>query len=302
MGQGGGPQPGHQSIQGNVIPGQIGFHEHVVVLAGRFHELFPPGRGQGGFVFGQRPAFDGLALGLLVEIQPLQGEQVDEPGELLALPDRDGHGHGMGAELVAHGGQRPFEIRSQPVHLVDAGELGHAVGHGLAPDRLGLGLHPGHGAKNADRAVQDPKRSFHLDGEIHMTRGVDDIDLMVAPGTRGASRGNGDAAFLFLGHEIHGGRAFVHFAHAVDLAGVIENAFGQRGLAGVDVGNDTDIAQAGQPVLSASLLGAHDGSAVVGLGKMGATGRGPGPASAGDEKPLGRVAATATRSPAPARG
>ena len=55
-------------------------------------------------------------------------------------------------------------------------------------------------------------------------------------------RGNGDAALLLLLHEIHHRLAVVDLAGAVDEPGEEEDALGGGGLAGVDVGDDADIA------------------------------------------------------------
>src|SRR6185437_13330346 len=47
---------------------------------------------------------------------------------------------------------------------------------------------------------------------------------------------------LLLLHPVHGRGAFVHLAHFVALAGVIEHALGRRRLAGIDVSHDAEIA------------------------------------------------------------
>lgn len=57
---------------------------------------------------------------------------------------------------------------------------------------------------------------------------------------------DGDAAFAFDRREIGGRVAVVHFTDAVDLAAFPQQAFGQRGLAGVDVGNDAKVATTGK--------------------------------------------------------
>jgi hypothetical protein len=59
-------------------------------------------------------------------------------------------------------------------------------------------------------------------------------------------RADGDATFALDRREIGGRVAVVHFADAVDLAAFPQQAFGQRGLAGVDVGNDAKVATAGK--------------------------------------------------------
>src|SRR6266487_1631221 len=53
-----------------------------------------------------------------------------------------------------------------------------------------------------------------------------------------------DAAFALLFHPIGYGGAFVHLTDFVDHAGVKQNAFGQRRLAGVNVRSNSDIPRA----------------------------------------------------------
>ncbi len=91
-----------------------------------------------------------------------------------------------------------------------------------------------------------------------MAGGVDDVEAellrlvsgigaavhLTGPERGRGSRSDGDAAFLFLLHPVHGGRAIMHFANLVRLAGVIQDAFRGRGLARVDMGDDPEIAVA----------------------------------------------------------
>jgi hypothetical protein len=82
-----------------------------------------------------------------------------------------------------------------------------------------------------------------------VARGVDQVDrVALADAVPGAGGGGGvdrDAALLLLGSKSMVGGAFVHLAHLVDLAGVIEDALGHGGLAGVDVGGDPDVTDLG---------------------------------------------------------
>src|SRR5262249_37426526 len=50
------------------------------------------------------------------------------------------------------------------------------------------------------------------------------------------------AALLLLLHPIHRRGAFMHLADLVALAGVEEDPLSRRGLAGIDVGHDAEIA------------------------------------------------------------
>jgi hypothetical protein len=99
-----------------------------------------------------------------------------------------------------------------------------------------------HGVEDGDGAVENAQRTLHLGGEVHVAGGIDDVDELIAPGTHRRGGGDGDATLLLLRHPIHGRRAFMHLAQAVCPAGIEQNALGGRGLAGVDVRHDADVA------------------------------------------------------------
>ena len=86
---------------------------------------------------------------------------------------------------------------------------------------------------------------------------VDDLEAVflaavgsagVAPEAGGGGGGDGHAALLLLHHPVHRRGAVVHLADLVGLAGVVQNALGGRGLAGIDVGHDADVARVGQEI------------------------------------------------------
>ncbi len=134
------------------------------------------------------------------------------------------------------------EVGPDPVHFIHKGDFGHAVLVGLAPDGFRLGLDPTHGAEHADRTVQHPQRAFHLDGKIHVAGGVDELDVGFVPLAGGDRRGDRDAAFLFVGHPVHYRLPVVDLADFMGFAGVVEDAFGNGGFAGINMGNDADVA------------------------------------------------------------
>jgi len=81
--------------------------------------------------------------------------------------------------------------------------------------------------------------------------GVDDVEAVLGVGQVHAlpeaghcSGRDGDAALLLLLHPVGGGSAVVHLAQLVGHARVEQDALGGGGLAGVDVGRDTNIAVA----------------------------------------------------------
>ncbi|MCY1464721.1 hypothetical protein D9M71_827830 [compost metagenome] len=84
-----------------------------------------------------------------------------------------------------------------------------------------------------------------------MSGRIDDVDTVFGviachafPEGGGGSRRDGDAALLLLLHPVHGGSAIVHLAQLVVDPRVEQDAFGRRGLAGVDMRADADVAVA----------------------------------------------------------
>jgi hypothetical protein len=179
---------------------------------------------------------------LLVGGDRLHLDQIDQALELLTHEHRDVDGNRVRAESLAHHLHDVLEVGADAVHLVDERDARDVVLVGLAPHRLGLGLDPADRAEHGDRAVEDAQRALDLDGEVDVAGRVDDVDPVIAPVAGGGGGGDGDAALPLLLHPVHGGGAFVHFADAVDPTRIKEDALGQGGLAGVDVGHDPDVA------------------------------------------------------------
>ena len=142
------------------------------------------------------------------------------------------------AQLFADFLQDVFKVGPDAVHLVDEGDAGDAVPIRLPPDHLGLRLHAVHGAEDRHGPVQDAQAALHLDGEIDVTRGVDDVDGVLPPAGGDGSGGDGDPALPLLGHPV------VDLSHPVNGAGVKQNPLGDGRLSRVDVGNDPDVPDA----------------------------------------------------------
>src|SRR5262249_5015749 len=138
------------------------------------------------------------------------------------------------------------ELGPDPVHLVDEADPGHAVPVGLAPDGLGLRLDAGHAVKDGDGTGEHPQGPLHLDGEVDVTGGVDDVDGVVTPAGGRRGGGDGNAALLLLLHPVHRGGALVDLTDLVVDAGVEQDPLGGRGLARVDMRHDPDVADVGE--------------------------------------------------------
>ena len=211
------------------------------------HRLHQSGAGGGGRI--DELVGDGGNLILLTEIlsspeQSPHPEQIDHAPEFLLDADRQLQGHRQGTELRRDRGDDGIIVRADAVEFIDETDRRHAPALRLPPDGLGLRLHPGDTAENGHGAVENAERALDLDREIHVPRRIDEVDLVLAPGEGRGRRGDRDAALLLLGHPVHRRGAVVDLADLVAAAGVVEEALGDRRLAGIDVRNDTNIARA----------------------------------------------------------
>ena len=191
--------------------------------------------------------------------------EVDEAGVLALRPDRQlEHGDVLGEALLDRA-EHEVEVGAGAVHLVDEAHARHVVAISLTPDRLGLRLHAGHTVEHGDSAVEHTKRTLHLDGEVDVARGVDDVDAVVVPDAVRGSGGDRDATLLLLLHPVHRGGAVVDLTDLVGTTGVVEDALGGGGLTGVNVRHDPDVAGLGE---GGSLLSHGSGSSSGGNGSV----------------------------------
>src|SRR5690242_15911504 len=137
------------------------------------------------------------------------------------------------------------EIGAGTIHLVDKSKTGNLIFVGLAPYRLGLGLHTAYCTKHSAGAIENTQRPLHLDVEINVARRIDDIDAMVRviiihpfPETCGGGRGNCNAALLLLLHPVHGRRTVMHFTKLMRYACIKQNAFSGRSFSGIYMRHD----------------------------------------------------------------
>ena len=231
-----------QPVDVDVLLGQVGLHERVVVLRDGLEQAHARGVGGLGHLGGDlvdRP----LATEVVVVHDRLHVDQVDDAAEVRLGADRKLDRDRVRAEAIDDRLDAHVEVRAGAVHLVDVGDARDAVLVGLAPDRLGLGLDAGDGVEDRDRAVEHAQRALDLDGEVDVAGRVDDVHAVVAPRGGGGSGGDRDATLLLLLHPVHGRRALVDLAELVRAARIEEDALGRRRLAGVDVRHDPDVAR-----------------------------------------------------------
>ena len=178
---------------------------------------------------------------LVAPLDRAKADEIDDPDEVALDADRQLQHHRLGAQPIIDHRDAAREIGADAIHLVDKADPRDAVFVGLPPDGLRLGLDAGDRVEYRDGPVEHPQAALDLDREIDVARRVDDVDAMVLPKAGGRGRGDRNAALLLLRHPIHRRGAFVHLAHLIGAAGVIEDALGGGCLTGIDMRHDADV-------------------------------------------------------------
>ena len=219
-----------------VVKHRDGVHQLLVVLVGKVQHV-------GGDLLHPHV----LAQVVIIDVR-VHLHQVDDALKGLLASDGKLDGHGIALQALLHHVEHVVKVRAHDVHLVNIDHPGDLIGVRLTPDGLGLGLHAALGAQNSHGTVQNAQGTLHFHGEVHVARGIDDIDtsgLELVFGTRPVAGGgggrNGDAALLFLGHPVHRGGTVVGLADFIVHAGVEQDPLGGRGLARVDVSHNADV-------------------------------------------------------------
>ena len=224
-------------------------HQLLVVLGELLEELVA-GRGGGLQVLGRDLRVHPVLAHVALPVVGVELDEVDHAVQVGLGPPRELQDQRVGVQPVHHHLDGALEVRAGAVHLVHEGDAGDVVAVGLTPDGLGLRLDAGDRVEHGDRAVQHAERPLDLDGEVDVARRVDDVDPVALPLAGGGRRGDRDAPLALLRHPVHHRRALVHLADLVGPARVVEDPLGRRGLAGVDVRHDPDVARASQRVLA----------------------------------------------------
>ena len=193
-------------------------------------------------------------LGILVVRIPdvgLHRHQVDHALEIVLRADRQLDRQRAGAEALLDHVAAADKVGAAAVHLVDVADARYVVVVGQPPVRFRLRLDAGDAVEHDDCAVQHAQRAVDLNREVHVPRRVDDVDLLLAPERRHRGTLNGDAALLFL-FQVVRRRRRLQILGVMDVDDrvlaprVVEDALGRRRLAGVDVGDDSDVADIGK--------------------------------------------------------
>ncbi len=225
------------------------FHDFVAVVGAAVDE---PGAVFVGLVneFGRNFLFDQIFAVGAFEVVGLHFDEVDHALQLVFEAYRNLHHAGLVVQLFAEHFGHAERVSAGAVALVDEHHARHMVALHLAVDGNRLGLNAFHAGKNEDSAVKHAERTFHFDSEVHVPRGIDDVDgvlfagLGMGPVCEGSGGLNRDAAFAFKFHGVHRGTDAVlatDFVNSVNTLCEEEDAFGEGSLTRVNVGRNTNV-------------------------------------------------------------
>jgi hypothetical protein len=231
--------------EGRLVEGGRGGGQQLDVLLGQL--IVVPEAGAQRVGLRQRHDFVALVIALVgagLEEAHLLLAQVDDAAEGLALADRPGHRHAGHAEFLLDLVEQFQRLLAFAVHLVDEGDDGRvALAADLdQPARLRLDA-----VGRVDHHQRGIHRGQHAVGvfrKVLVARGVEQVDHAVAIEHLHHRAGDRDAALLLDLHPVRGGMAAglarLHRAGDVDRAGEQQQLLGQRGLAGIGVGDDRE--------------------------------------------------------------
>ena len=167
--------------------------------------------------------------------------QVDNPLEGVFRTNGKLDRHRITFKAIPHHGHNVVKISAHNIHLVDIRHSGNPILVSLTPNCLRLGFHAAFGTENGYGTVQNTQGTFHLNGEVHVSGCINDIDAMALPERGSCSRGDGDAPLLLLLHPVHCRRAIMSLTYLMRFTCVKQNTFGGGGFSGVNVGHNADI-------------------------------------------------------------
>ena len=237
---GGAADGGADLVGGHFLTLEVHLHDLVVKVAHSLKEVGAVLIGEVTHVLGDLLNAHVLAQVVIIDVG-LHFDQVYYAAEIGFLAYRQLDGHRVCLEAVVHHVDHVVEVRAHDVHLVDVDDTRDVVVVGLTPNGLALRLDAALGAENRNAAVQDTQAALDLDGEVDVTRGVDDVQAAAAPVTGCGSGGDGDTTLLLLLHPVHSGGALVGLAYLVVDASIEQDALSRRGFARVDVSHYSDV-------------------------------------------------------------
>jgi len=186
-----------------------------------------------------------LQLFVLKENNGLILNKIDNAVKVIFGPDRELNGNWSCTQFVFNFLNHPKEIGTHTVHLVNIGNAGNPVLIGLTPNGFALGFNTTHSTESGNSAIEYAERSLHLNGEVHVSRGVDNVYLillvLVVPKSCSSGRGNSYTTLLLLHHPVHRCSPIMYLTNPVSFTCIKQDTLGSCCFTGVDVGHNPNI-------------------------------------------------------------
>ena len=242
IGDGRSAQRGPDLRLGDLFSLEIEHHDFFVLVRDLLEHMIPILRGKLCQLFGDLFLAHILAQ-LVVEDIRLHADQIDDAAEGILRANGQLKRNCRTLETVVHHFEDIEEIGAHHVHFVDVNDTRDMIFVGLSPYSLGLRLHAALCTKDGHRAVEHAQGTFDLNGEVHMSRRVDDVDAHALPVTGRRSRGDRDATLLLLLHPVHGSGAVMGLSESVIDTGVEKNTLCRRRLSCIDMSHDANVSR-----------------------------------------------------------
>ena len=138
------------------------------------------------------------------------------------------------------------------IDFVDEDERRDVIARKQAPQGFGVSLHAVVGAYNQNRVVECAQRALRLGRKIDMPRRIHEHDVGIAMVEHGLRRENRDATLALDRVCIQMRIAIVHAAALANATRVEQHGLGQRGLAGIDMRQDSNdrLLRHGSPLIT----------------------------------------------------
>ena len=162
----------------NVI--QKTLQQLIVELRQRVEQLKSRLTSRGLNVLRNRCPNDVLAL-FSMEVHSLHRDQVNDTFEAALAPDRNLQRYCVGTQLASKLLDDSFRIRTGSVHLVDERNPRNTVTFHLSVNGQRLTLHATDSTKHKNRTVENSQTAFHFNGEVDVSRSIDNVNPMLVP-------------------------------------------------------------------------------------------------------------------------
>ena len=180
--------------------------------------------------------------------------QIHHSFEVSFFTDRQYDRHCIGFEHVLHLLAYLKEVRTLTVHFVYKAHTRYFVVISKAPVGFRLRFYPINGREEKHQSVQYTERAVHFHGEIHVTWGIYNVEMIFlcissrfsifsweVPLTSGGSRLDSDSTLSFLLHPVHGRSSIMYFPYFVRFTCIEKDTLSGSSLTSINVCCDTNI-------------------------------------------------------------